>query len=191
MIGGASGCICNGGNGPSRVSETPSSALDPAGPAAAVAGSGSPSKRTGAVAVDAHSPMSRSGPVGRFGAESASRTVVLDQLTDQLGVLPLPGDGEGAGQNRRRNVSGPPRSRVGVGDRVPHRVDGQCRRHLELRGLFEFGRRTPEFRTVDLGPDDAQRSACRAWVSSHVSEGSPAASKPRSVNASARHTVPR
>src|SRR6201987_6052896 len=51
MIGGASGCICSAGNGPSRVSELPPPA---GGPAAA---SASPvSISTGEVAVDAHSP---------------------------------------------------------------------------------------------------------------------------------------
>src|SRR6516165_4328870 len=55
MIGGLSGCICNGGNGPSRVSEAPARAAG--GPAAASASSESASMTTVAVAVDAHSPI--------------------------------------------------------------------------------------------------------------------------------------
>ena len=93
----------------------------------------------------------------QLGTESASRTVVFDEFADQFGVLPLPGDGEGAGQDRRRNVSRPARSGVGVGDRIPHRVDRQRGRHLEFGRLLEFGHRAPVFRTADLGASDAER----------------------------------
>src|SRR5580693_4706366 len=65
MIGGPSGCIRNGGNGPSRVSDTPPRDEDPGAPAAAsgVAGFKPVSRRIGVVAVDSHSPISR--PISR------------------------------------------------------------------------------------------------------------------------------
>src|SRR6201998_1429209 len=65
MIGGLSGCICNGGNGPSRVSER--AARAGGGPGGGRAGARSESASTAAVpvAVDAHSPI-----LARCGAAS-------------------------------------------------------------------------------------------------------------------------
>ena len=97
----------------------------------------------------------------RLGAESASCTVVFDQLTDQVGVLPLPGDGERTRQDPGRDVGRPAHPGVGVGDRVPHRVDGQRGGHLQFGGLLEF---RPGVVGVGqrLGPQDASPDGRRA-----------------------------
>ena len=50
----------------------------------------------------------------------------------------------------------PARSRVGVGDRIPHRVDRQRGRHLEFCRLFEFGHRAPVLRSADLAVQNAE-----------------------------------
>ena len=51
---------------------------------------------------------SRRSPARGSALKRSSRTVIFDQLADQFGVPPLPGDGERAGQDAGRHVSGPP-----------------------------------------------------------------------------------
>ena len=130
-------------SGPSAAAATGPAASAPApppdrdSPAATKAYSSMVSSGTAAVAVPVNSTVSPSGS-----ALNVPRALwySTSSLTSSV-FLPLPGDGERAGQHAGGHMRGPPHSGVGVGDRMPYRVDRKCGGHLQFGGPLELGRR--------------------------------------------------
>ncbi len=175
MIGAVVGSICSGGSGPSRVSAPPP---DNGDPAATSAYSSTVSTGTAAVAVSVQSAAWAL----RLGAETSSGAVIFDQLADEFGVAPLPGDGERARQDAGGDVRRPPHARVGIGHRVPHRVDGEGGGHLEFGGLLEFGRCVRGI-GQRLGPQDAAEMVVEPGVLQPAAAGPRIEQAPRLVRA--------